>query len=86
LSSDDPAIDCGPRCARVVVIQYLDVNEANTNPGQFYDCQVTVSAVASASLPVHELTDDQARIVAGAIGLRGFVDADRWQYVRYPRK
>ncbi|KIM26825.1 hypothetical protein M408DRAFT_25093 [Serendipita vermifera MAFF 305830] len=86
LSSDDPSIDCGPRCARVIVIQYLDVGEAATNPGQFFDCKITVSAVDGASLPEHALADDQARIVGGAIGLRGFITADRWQYVRYPRE
>ncbi|PVF98745.1 hypothetical protein CPB86DRAFT_806652 [Serendipita vermifera] len=85
LSTDDPSIYCGPRCASVVVIQYLDVNEPRTNPGQFFDCKITVSSVDSSTLPAHELKDGQAIIAAGAIGLRGFVDADRWQYVRYPR-
>lgn len=77
--------DCGPRCAAVAAIQYVDPEKNPNANGAFYDCKVTISPVIGATLPEHELPDQTARTVGGAIGLSGYSrDSDEWEYVLYP--
>jgi len=74
--------DCGPRCARVAALQFLDSNA--TGNGGFYDCNVHVSKVQGATSPEHEIPDSIAAIAAGSIGLEGYsIGPNLWEYVRY---
>ncbi|KAH0555835.1 hypothetical protein GP486_006222 [Trichoglossum hirsutum] len=66
----DTDVVCGPRCARVWVFQSLQPASGVTSLSVM-DCNVTVTDVENASLPQHEVPDEQARIAAGAIGLEG---------------
>lgn len=79
---------CGPRCASIAAIQFLDPTDTSPSApktGSFYDCAVTVSPVIGATLPEHEIPDTTASVAAGAIALEGYsTGPDEWEYVRFP--
>jgi hypothetical protein len=63
--------DCGPRCASVYALE-------NSGAALFYyKCQVNVSEVANATLPEQMVSDDNARMAAGAIALQGYQALDQ---------
>ncbi|KAE8446998.1 hypothetical protein EG329_011480 [Mollisiaceae sp. DMI_Dod_QoI] len=69
-STSPNAQDCGPRCAAVYAL------ENNATAPFYYQCQVSVSDVANATRPEHNVPDPHARIAAGAIALQGFQAQD----------
>ncbi|KIW76330.1 hypothetical protein Z517_11076 [Fonsecaea pedrosoi CBS 271.37] len=82
---------CGPRCTEVLALQSAN---GNTIPeAAFFRCRNTVSEVRGIKEYIDsgepaesfKLSDQQARIVAGAIGWSGFnyTRDDMYQYVRY---
>jgi hypothetical protein len=82
---------CGPRCSEVMALQSAGVEEIPTP--SFYKCRNTLTPVEGVeeylfdgqSPDAFELADQQARILAGAIGWSGFnfTAGDQYQYVRY---
>ncbi|KAH8655865.1 hypothetical protein BX600DRAFT_440348 [Xylariales sp. PMI_506] len=76
---------CGTRCARVFAFQYLRADQASTDYGSLFDCDITVSGVAGGQSE-DDISDDVAATFAGSIGWRGFISGtDKWQYSRYSR-
>ena len=82
---------CGPRCTDIYALQSAD---NNTIPyPAFFKCNSTITPVAGIEKYTHtrkdaspyQLADEQARIMAGAIGWTGFNFSkdDQLQYVRY---
>ena len=76
---------CGPRCSRVYVFQFADRNNTVWESGHFFNCTISISKVegGSPNQPFHQLPDQTATIAAGAIGMDGFSDNMRRQFVRY---
>jgi hypothetical protein len=85
---------CGPRCSEIFALQ-SGGDDIITEPS-FFHCNATItpvqgldyytSAAANATAAKeYELPDNQARIMAGAIGWTGFnfTADDQYQYVRY---
>lgn len=82
---------CGPRCTQVMALQ--SANGGSIPKPSFFVCQNTVSPVQGIEKYLYggekaetfELPDEQAKILAGAIGWTGFnyTDGDLYQYVRY---
>ena len=82
--------DCGPRC----IWMYAHMNPEVSLPTDgadpnsvFYLCPITVSEVANATHPAHQVLDSVARLAAASIALQGRVqDAPYlWeQYQFYP--
>lgn len=83
---------CGPRCTEVMALQS---SNGDTIPRpSFFKCQNTVSPVRGIDEYLVEgqsewqfqMPDEQARIIAGAIGWSGFnyTPGDMYQYARYP--
>ena len=58
-------LDVGPRTAQMFAF------EPDPNNPWFYNCNITVSKVANATLPEHEISDSTAQIAAQAIALGG---------------
>lgn len=84
--------DCGPRCTELRVLQSSDGADV-LNP-HFWTCTNNVSHVANAAAYVqpgtgqteatYDMPDEQARMIAGAIGYSGFYyTGDDWQYIMY---
>ena len=57
---------CGPRCKQ------LCAYENNGVSAFYYECNVTVSTVSNVSYPSQNVSDENARRAAGAIGLQGY--------------
>ena len=82
---------CGPRCAELMALQSAN-NDTIPYP-TFFKCQNTVSLVEGIqeyiqpgqNASLYQLPDQQARIMAGAIGWTGFnyTPGDQLEYVRY---
>ncbi|KIV77239.1 hypothetical protein PV11_09054 [Exophiala sideris] len=84
---------CGPRCSQIMALQ--SANGATVPKPSFFTCNNTLSNVqgyqqyvypgTAATEDVFEMEDEQASIMAGAIGWTGFnyTDGDLYQYVRY---
>ena len=89
---------CGPRCTQLFVLQSASGIQSPDYPfipaPSFFKCNNTVSPVHNFSsyiqphqnASLYSMADEQARIMAGAIGWSGFnfTPGDRLQYVRYP--
>ena len=81
---------CGPRCTEVMALQ--SAGGAIAKPS-FFKCNNTMSSVSAIeeylfdgqSPDAFQMPDQQAKIVAGAIGWSGFNSSadDMYQYVRY---
>jgi hypothetical protein len=67
------------------VFQFARQSNPIPDVGHFFNCTVNISKVKGADpgQPLHELPDSTASIAAGAIGLEGFGDSGRRQFVRY---
>ena len=76
---------CGRRCNRVYVFQFADINNPVREFGHFFNCTINISKVegGNPNQPFHQLPDQTATIAAGAIGMDGFTDSMRRQFVRY---
>ncbi|KAI1622412.1 hypothetical protein EDD37DRAFT_634950 [Exophiala viscosa] len=82
---------CGPRCSQVMALQSAD-GDAIPQP-RFFTCTNTLSQVQGYEQYLYpgwtaetfQMADEQAMIMAGAIGWTGFnySDGDLYQYVRY---
>jgi hypothetical protein len=57
---------CGPRCKEICAY------ENNGVAAFYYECNVTVSTVSNVSYPSQNVSDDNAVMAAGAIGLQGY--------------
>ncbi|KAK6541334.1 hypothetical protein TWF694_007152 [Orbilia ellipsospora] len=82
-----PAYDCD-RCRSVYAVQLTSAaqnwnNNTEGDIGYFFTCDVEVSPIFNAKLDNHILSDRQARIAAGAIANRGWVDGNGWSYFHY---
>ena len=89
---------CGPRCTTVFALQSASNMEspdyAFIPVPSFFKCNNTISPVHNITTYIqphqhaslYSMADEQARIMAGAIGWSGFnfTPGDRLQYVRYP--
>lgn len=83
---------CGPRCTEVMALQSADGNTISRP--SFYQCQNRISPVQGIegylydgqSADAFQMPEQQATIIAGAIGWSGFnyTPGDPYQYVRYP--
>ncbi len=67
---------CGSRCG------FISVFQASFTTPQFYQCNITISEVANATLPQHLVNDAFAQLVARAIAL-GATSSNGF-YQRYP--
>jgi hypothetical protein len=67
---------CGSRCG------FINVFQASFTTPQFYQCNITISEVANASLPQHLVNDTFAQLAARSIALG--VSSDKGLYQRYP--
>ncbi|KAL2398695.1 hypothetical protein ABEF93_003982 [Exophiala dermatitidis] len=87
---------CGPRCTQVLALQ--SANGGTIPRPSFYSCRNTISPVQgieryifnnksnqTVSAATFQMPDEQARIIAGAIGWTGFnyTPGDSYQYARY---
>ncbi|KAL2431934.1 hypothetical protein ABEF95_002191 [Exophiala dermatitidis] len=86
---------CGPRCTQVLALQ--SANGGTIPKPSFYSCRNTISPVQgierylfnnsnpTVSAETFQMPDEQARIIAGAIGWTGFnyTPGDSYQYARY---
>ena len=82
---------CGSRCTEMFALQ--SANNETITPPAFFSCKNTVSPVhgiegyvqKGQNASLYQLRDEQARIIAGAIGWTGFnyTPGDPLQYVRY---
>ena len=71
--------ECGPRC------QELCAYENNGVAAFYYECNVTVSTVSNVSYPSQNVSDENAVMAAGAIGLQGsYFLTPMSQYQRFP--
>jgi len=59
-------MECGPRCKE------LCAYENNGVAAFYYECNVTVSTVSNVSYPSQNVSDENAVMAAGAIGLQGY--------------
>lgn len=59
-------MECGPRCKE------LCAYENNGVAAFYYECNVTVSTVSNVSYPSQNVSDKNALMAAGAIGLQGY--------------
>ncbi|KIW67638.1 hypothetical protein PV04_06875 [Phialophora macrospora] len=96
--------DCGPRCAQIYALQVADNITTDVPTPRFWSCFSNVSTVDGVDLypdlypdpGQYQIPDDQASILAGAIGWSGVLSADangnlsfstpetQLQMVRYP--
>jgi len=86
---------CGSlRCASLGVYVFGDDagtfdredNFLTSLKGDFYECNVTVSDVENAIVPLHKIDDHVARLAAGSIGLNGMTTSGtlaKQQFVKY---
>jgi hypothetical protein len=82
---------CGPRCAEIMALQSMD--NKTISYASFFKCKSTMSLVEGLkdyvqkgqNASIYQLQDEQAKIMAGAIGWTGFnyTPGDQLQYVRY---
>ncbi|CZR59393.1 uncharacterized protein PAC_09285 [Phialocephala subalpina] len=74
-------VDCGPRCAKVFVF------ENNGTSAYYHECAVNFSIVRKATVKVQQISDDHARLAAGAIARQGYQSAgntNRNQFQQFP--
>lgn len=73
---------CGPGCSIISAFE-----SSSTDPW-YYNCNVTVSEVANATLPQHKISKNVSEIAAGSIALQGYgvlsFNDTIWQYQVYP--
>ncbi|KAJ9603957.1 hypothetical protein H2200_011479 [Cladophialophora chaetospira] len=82
---------CGPRCTEIMALQSAD-GDAIPTPS-FFKCNSTLSTVSAIDQYLYhgqtadafQMPDQQAKIIAGAIGWSGFnyTPGDLYQYTRY---
>ncbi|KUJ19705.1 uncharacterized protein LY89DRAFT_611468 [Mollisia scopiformis] len=72
--------DCGPRCATVYIYEN-DGTSAN-----YFECTVNASTIYNATVQEQQLSDDHARLAAGAIALQGYQSDSNnaSQYQQFP--
>ena len=71
--------NCDPRCANVCGY------ENNGTAGFYYECEITIGNVTNALIPEHQVSDDNAKIAAGAIALQGYQTMNgNSQFQRFP--
>ncbi|KAE8440477.1 hypothetical protein EG329_007443 [Mollisiaceae sp. DMI_Dod_QoI] len=71
--------NCGDRCASVYVY------ENNGTSAYYFECNVTVSNVYNTTVQDQNLSDDHARLAAGAIALQGYQSINTTnQYQQFP--
>ncbi|KIW95070.1 uncharacterized protein Z519_03652 [Cladophialophora bantiana CBS 173.52] len=67
--------DCGPRCVQIFALQTADNDTASVPKPRFWSCLSYVSHVDGIDLYInpdqYQIPDDQAQILAGAIGWSG---------------
>lgn len=80
-----PAQKCGDRCTIVWAFRTPGNPEDGTagQPSQFYQCNVTVTAVTHADSLIKELPDDMARLAAASISLSGRLSGPQFQFYPY---
>ncbi|KAL8825087.1 MAG: hypothetical protein Q9170_007932 [Blastenia crenularia] len=62
-----PKYSCGDRCVKMLAYKNHPRNGSNA----FYECSVSVSAVANASEPQHDIPNKIAKLAAAAIAVQG---------------
>jgi hypothetical protein len=78
---------CGRRCSRIYAFQFADEDNFDDTLGHFFNCTINISPVSNANpfQPFHNMPNDTAIYAAGAIGLDGYTDRERRQFVRYTK-
>ncbi|EPS36116.1 hypothetical protein H072_10523 [Dactylellina haptotyla CBS 200.50] len=77
-----------PRCSRVNVVQLTSAADPETidppaDVGYSFLCTIGVTDIFNSKLDNHILSDRQAKIAAGAIANRGWLNANKFSYFHY---